>query len=103
MQKYLIDELHDAEKRIKKLRDDSSDQEFRAMLNNVLQPVRSMIDEYEHDKQEDWEDMTCLVLKETRDRLEDLIGPVTLRSGEVPKARDTVPCMMEFKDSDISQ
>jgi hypothetical protein len=83
MQTYLIDELHAAEKRIKKLRDDSSDQEFRAMLNNVLQPVHSMIDEYEHDRQRGWEDMTCLVLQETRKRLEEITGADTMRSGDL--------------------
>jgi len=103
MTDYLLDELTGIESRIRKLKEEASDNEVIAELNNLLTPVVVLLDEHAHDKQPDFDNFACQVLQETRSRLEDLTGPQTLRSGEVPRARDTMPCMMEFKDLDISQ
>lgn len=96
---YLHAELTREEKRIIKARE-SANEELRATLNNILTPVVALLDEYAHDRLPDFEDMACRVLQETRSRLDELVGPETLRTGQapVPRARDTIPCAMEFND-----
>lgn len=99
MENYLKDELTDCQTKLIKARDKSDDVELKATLDNVLTPVVVLLDELEHDKQPNFEEMACEVLCETRKRMAELIPPDTLRSGEVPMeippARDTEPCNME--------
>lgn len=102
MNEYLQKELIREEKRILKARDAEAEcSELRATLNNVLVPVHAVLDEMAHDQKEDTEDLAITVLQETRARMNDLVGPETLRTGaepEVPRARDTEPCNMSFED-----
>lgn len=85
MTEYLITELKDQEKTLKQLRDSSGNLEYRAEINNILTPVVAMLDEYEHDRQSDFELMACEVLVETRKRIQQIEDkiPDTLRSAMV--------------------
>lgn len=80
-----INELRTYEQTLKQLRDSSGNLEYRAEINNVLTPIVAMLDEYEHDRQPDFELVACEVLVATRKRIcemEERI-PDTLRSNVV--------------------